>query len=245
MTDQSLSRAHCLDVEREDSCPQLLKGATDEMHPSRPSTVRGACSEAALGTHWTSHPIAADCTRALATLIAGAVATFDTDRSASRRYLTRASAVLQACAGHEYESAGEERSRGGLAHWRLTRVLDYVEQHLTEKITAATLAEIVGVSVGQLFRAFRASVGMPPLRYVASRRLEVVCQLLGTTAEPLSQVAISAGFCDQSHLCRAFRREMGVTPAVWRRRNATAPNTNFANRMGQGAGDVALGGVHL
>jgi AraC-like DNA-binding protein len=161
-----------------------------------------------------------ECVPAMATLIAGAVATFDADRNAARRYLMRASAILQACAAHEPENGREARSRGGLAGWQLNRLVDYIEQHLAERITGEDLAGLIDVSIGQLFRAFKASVGIPPLQYVASRRLEFVCLLLRTSRESLSQIAVTAGFYDQSHLCRVFRRVLGVTPAAWRRENA-------------------------
>jgi len=160
-----------------------------------------------------------ECVPAMATLIAGAVATFDADRNAARRYLMRASAILQACAAHEPENGREARSRGGLAGWQLNRLVDYIEQHLAERITGEDLAGLIDVSIGQLFKAFKASVGIPPLQYVASRRLEFVCLLLRTSPESLSQIAVTAGFYDQSHLCRVFRRVLGVTPAAWRREN--------------------------
>jgi len=160
-----------------------------------------------------------ECVPAMATLIAGAVATFDVDRNAARRYLMRASAILQACAAHEPENGREARSRGGLAGWQLNRLVDYIEQHLAERITGEDLAGLIDVSIGQLFKAFKASVGIPPLQYVASRRLEFVCLLLRTSPESLSQIAVTAGFYDQSHLCRVFRRVLGVTPAAWRREN--------------------------
>jgi AraC family transcriptional regulator len=167
----------------------------------------------------------------VSTLIAGALASFDADRNASRRYLVRASAILQACVAHEAESGREGRSRGGLARWQLNRLMDYIEQHLAERITGEDLATLIEVSVGQLFRAFKASVGLPPLQYVLSRRLEFACSLLRTTREPLSQIALTAGFCDQSHLCRVFRRVLGVTPTAWKRANAADPETVIRRRL--------------
>jgi transcriptional regulator GlxA family with amidase domain len=74
-----------------------------------------------------------------------------------------------------------------------------------------------------MFRAFRVSVGVSPFHYIARRRIEFACALLQTTRESLAQVAIASGLCDQSHLCRVFRRVMGVTPAMWRRANANDP----------------------
>jgi AraC family transcriptional regulator len=167
---------------------------------------------------------------AISVLIDSAVAAFDADRDTSRRYLLRASAILRAqCATHSDSKRGREpQPSGGLATWQVTRVVDYIEQHLGDKITGQHLAELVNVSVGQMFRAFKVSVGVSPFHYIARRRIEFACALLRTTQESLAQVAIASGLCDQSHLCRVFRRVMGVTPAMWRRANANDPELRCA-----------------
>jgi len=158
---------------------------------------------------------------AISGLIDGAVASFDADRDASRRYLLRASAILR---GGRQARAGADGSRkwplrGGLAAWRLHLLIDYIETHLAERITSQDLADRIDISVGQLFRAFRVSVGSSPFHYIIGRRVELACELMKTTREPLSQVAIACGLCDQSHLCRVFRRALGMSPAAWRRAN--------------------------
>ncbi len=162
---------------------------------------------------------------AISTLIEGAVAAFDADRDTSRRYLLRASALLRAkrAAPADRQCDRKGGARGGFAAWQLNRVIDHIERHLTEKITGRGLAELVDVSVGQLFRAFKASVGIPPFHYIAQRRVELACRIMKRTEEPLSQVAIACGLCDQSHFCRVFRRATGLSPAAWRRANATDP----------------------
>jgi AraC family transcriptional regulator len=166
---------------------------------------------------------------AISLLIDSAIAAFDADRDTSRRYLMSAAAILRArsathSATHSDAKRGlEAPPPGGLATWQVNRVVDYIEQHLREKITGQRLAELVNVSVGQMFRAFRVSVGVSPFHYIARRRIEFACALLQTTRESLAQVAVASGLCDQSHLCRVFRRVMGVTPAMWRRANATDP----------------------
>lgn len=161
---------------------------------------------------------------ALGSLIDGAVAAFDADRDRSRRYLLRASALLRA----KYRSAGDAEElycRAGLAAWQVNRIIDYIEAHLTERIRGEDLAGLILVSVGQLFRAFKASVGVPPFHYIARRRVELACTMMKTTREPLSQVAIACGLCDQSHFCRVFRRLVGSSPGAWRRAHASAPNS--------------------
>jgi AraC family transcriptional regulator len=157
-------------------------------------------------------------------LIDNAVAVLDADLGTARSYLMRASAILQACIAREDDAAAPERhAGGGLARWQLNRIIDYVEQHLTERINGQELACLIGVSIGQLFRAFKASVGVPPMHFVTARRFDFACLLLRTSDQPLSQVALTAGFCDQSHLCRVFRRLTGMTPAAWRRIHADDP----------------------
>ena len=156
---------------------------------------------------------------AVPSLIEAAVAAFDADRDTSRRYLLRASALLRvkcgACA--HAEGARSPDSRGGLLAWQLNRVVDYIETHLAEKMLVTDLADLIDVSVGQMIRAFKVSVGVPPFHYIARRRVELACTMMSTTREPLSQIAIACGMCDQAHLSKVFRRMIGMSPLAWRR----------------------------
>jgi AraC family transcriptional regulator len=157
---------------------------------------------------------------AVPSLIDAAVAAFDADRDTSRRYLLRASAILgMKRRARSAESAGRSE-RGGLLAWQLNRIVDYIESHLADKITATDLANHIEVSVTHLFRAFKISVGVTPCNYIARRRVELACTMLSTTREPLSQVAVGCGMCDQAHLSRVFRRMIGMSPSAWRREHA-------------------------
>jgi transcriptional regulator GlxA family with amidase domain len=165
---------------------------------------------------------------ALPRLIDAAVASFDADRDASRGYLLRASALLRVKRGGRTgaKSARRSESRGGLLAWQLKRIVDYIETHLADKITAMDLACLIKVSVGQLFRTFKISVGVTPFHYIARRRIQLACTMMRTTGEPLSQVAVACGLCDQPHLCRVFRRITGMSPSAWRR---AMPDRDAAN----------------
>jgi AraC-like DNA-binding protein len=66
-------------------------------------------------------------------------------------------------------------------------------------------------------RKFKLAVGESPHAYAVRRRLERACYLMMTSAEPLSEIALSVGFSDQAHLCRLFRKAFGQSPANWRR----------------------------
>jgi len=106
--------------------------------------------------------------------------------------------------------------RGGLAAWQKTRVSDYVEEHLAESVRLSQLAEAVRLSPFHFSRAFKQSFGLPPLRYVTSRRIERAKTLLAGDA-PITQVGVAVGFGETSAFTTAFRRHTGVTPTAFRR----------------------------
>jgi AraC-like DNA-binding protein len=108
-------------------------------------------------------------------------------------------------------------SRGGLSPVLKNRICDFIEEHMGEKISLGALSSVAGLSPNHFARAFQQSVGMPPHRYLLRRRLEHVEQMLRETQLPLSQIALAAGFSDQSHLARHFRRLTGVPPSLARR----------------------------
>ena len=172
-----------------------------------------------------------DVPAAIPRLIDAAVASFDADRDTSRRYLLLASALLRAKREARTDASGAWRSgpRGGLLTWQLNCVVDYIESHLADELTVKAVADLINVSVGHLSRAFRISVGVPPIHYIGRRRVELACTLMRTTRVPLSQIAVACGLYDQAHLCKVFRRMTGMTPSAWRR--ASAEDSALAVRV--------------
>ncbi len=78
-------------------------------------------------------------------------------------------------------------------------------------ITMAEAAATLGASPTQLARAFVRAFGITPHAYLVTRRLDVARRQL-LDGEPPADVAAAAGFYDQAHLTRHFRRFLGVTP---------------------------------
>lgn len=81
--------------------------------------------------------------------------------------------------------------------------------------TLAELADLSGVSRFQLLRGFARAVGITPHAYLLKQRVRLARRLLAAGRRP-AEAAAEAGFADQSHLTRAFRRQFGVTPARYR-----------------------------
>ncbi len=107
-------------------------------------------------------------------------------------------------------------SRGGLSPALKQRICDYIESHLDEKISLEVLSSMAGLSAYHFSRAFRQSLGTPPHGYLLQRRVERVKQMLRDSQLPLSEIALAAGFSDQSHLARHFRRLTGMSPSLAR-----------------------------
>lgn len=121
-------------------------------------------------------------------------------------------------------SVNPPTKRGGLAPARVNRICEYIDSHVQENIALEVLAEIAQLSVHHFARAFRQSLGVPPHNYIVQRRVEHAQQLLRNTDLPLSEIAMEAGFTDQSHLARHFRTILGVSPALARQRFRTGPD---------------------
>jgi AraC-like DNA-binding protein len=106
---------------------------------------------------------------------------------------------------------------GGLAPRVLRRVQDYIDSHLSEDLELEQLALTAGLSLHHFARAFKKSVGVPPHQFVLQRRLTLARDLLSGTDRPIADIAITAGFSDQSHLARHFRQSFAVSPIAFRR----------------------------
>jgi transcriptional regulator GlxA family with amidase domain len=101
-------------------------------------------------------------------------------------------------------------------HHAVTRARDYLQQRCHETITLEELAGVASLSRYHLLRSFSAQVGLPPHAYQLRLRVERAMTLL-RSGLPASTVAGLAGFADQSHLTRHFRRLVRVTPAEYAR----------------------------
>jgi len=111
----------------------------------------------------------------------------------------------------------KERKRGSLPGWQLRRSIDYLEDNCLRNVRLEELSALTGLSPSYFCQAFKASTGMPPHQWQMKARIARVKELLLEPDTSLTAVAATAGFSDQAHFTRVFRRFVGTTPAVWRR----------------------------
>ncbi|MBV8066788.1 MAG: helix-turn-helix transcriptional regulator [Candidatus Eremiobacteraeota bacterium] len=103
-----------------------------------------------------------------------------------------------------------------LSRRRLKRVLDYIHEHLADDLSLSELAAIVDMSPSHFRVVFKRSVGLPVHQYVIRSRVGYATNLIAGKQLALSQVALQAGFANQSHMARCMKRVTGLTPAALR-----------------------------
>ena len=106
-----------------------------------------------------------------------------------------------------------------ISGWRMRRLIDFIEENLDSDLRLDAMAAEVQISPLYLARAFKAAIGQSPHQYVLARRIERAKELLRNTDMPVVDVALSAGFSSQSHLSHWFVRQVGVSPAAYRRQD--------------------------
>jgi len=91
-------------------------------------------------------------------------------------------------------------------------------EDVSRPLTAVEMAEQMGMHRVAFARRFRREFGCSPRQWRTARRVRVAADRLARTDEPIALIAQSAGFADQSHLTRAFKRAVGLTPRQFRQR---------------------------
>ena len=108
---------------------------------------------------------------------------------------------------------GETNQEDVVCHIR-----DFIEQHLGENITRATLAQEVFLSEGYLSKIFLKETGISLPNYIAERRMEKAREYLENSSLPVSRIATEVGYNNFSYFSKTFREIIGCTPNEYRMR---------------------------
>ncbi|TFV75824.1 AraC family transcriptional regulator [Bradyrhizobium frederickii] len=112
--------------------------------------------------------------------------------------------------------APKVRACGGLPPRTVRRICEFVDGHIEQRISIKTLAGIANLSVCYFVRAFKRTMGTTPHEYLMRQRVELAMRLLSGSDMGLSEIALAAGFVDQSHCARRFRQRVGMSPRDYR-----------------------------
>ncbi len=133
-----------------------------------------------------------------------------------------ASEVTEQLIHHRIREASERqrmdlRTRLGVAHPKLIRVVALMEQSIETPLSSRDLAARVDLSPRQLERLFCKHLGHPPTRHYLKLRLDRSRQLLRQTGMPILAVGIACGFTSASHFSKSYTDHFGYAPSVERK----------------------------
>jgi AraC family transcriptional regulator len=117
-----------------------------------------------------------------------------------------------------------EASRESTAPRWLRSVRDRLQDEYVSVPPLREIAVEVGVHPTYLAASFQKHFGVSVGEFVRLRRIEQARGMLSHTEQPLSEVALLLGFSDQSHFCRTFKKQTGLSPLEYRRLFPRNPN---------------------
>lgn len=132
----------------------------------------------------------------------------------------------------------------------MTDLIDYIEQRISDKLTLAELSARAHISDFHFNRIFKTVVGITLKQYILGRKLWYAAQLLSESTRPVIDIALELGFDYPEVFSRAFKNQVGLSPAVYRHQpnpQALMPKASVVERdIINYRGTLALkGDVHL
>lgn len=109
---------------------------------------------------------------------------------------------------------------------RLSALLAHADANLALPWTTESMAQFARMSVSRLHALFQQELDSSPRAWLLARRLHRACELLRHTSQPIADIALAAGFGDQSALTRAMRIQLDTTPAAYRRQGQEPATKN-------------------
>lgn len=113
------------------------------------------------------------------------------------------------CAGVKNTTVKEDK--------QFTPILEYINQHFTEKISTKTLSRAFGYDEAYFCRRFKQTTGITTMKYIQILRLEHAQTLLKKTNDNIGDIASQCGFSDIYYFTHCFSKHFGVTPNAFRK----------------------------
>lgn len=103
-----------------------------------------------------------------------------------------------------------------LTNSRFAAVLDYINQHLTGKLSIDALSQMAFMSKPSFFRAFKHELGLSPVDYIIKERIQFAKQLITNPYNSISEACFKAGFNNLNYFSRTFKKIEGITPSLYK-----------------------------
>lgn len=162
----------------------------------------------------------------LADLLRVGVQESHAQRPGSQSLLAKLSELAFTEALRRYAQSNPPELKGWLAGLQdpyVGRALVLLHGEPTRGWTVDQLAREVALSRSALAERFVATIGLPPMQYLTQWRLTLAAQTLRAGSESITRIAERSGYDSEAAFTRAFKREFGVPPTVWRKSEASGP----------------------
>ncbi|MBI5302671.1 MAG: substrate-binding domain-containing protein [Chloroflexi bacterium] len=123
---------------------------------------------------------------------------------------------------HIKQTLARNKRLGSETRRMVGRVMAFIHEHYAESISRDDMASYVGVSARHLTRCFHLEMGISPITYLNRFRVKKAKQLLEAGDQNITQVAEAVGFSSSNYFTDAFRREIGMSPRDYQRRQNAA-----------------------
>ena len=163
---------------------------------------------------------------------AGRIASLLSDLDEPIDELSSAEIAVAVADGLVSLSGSPERGPAAIDTRAVELARDYLAAHAREQTSASVLEKIAGTDRFTIARHFRWAFGTSPDRYRTSRRVALARAAI-ESGQSLVRAASEAGFADQSHMTRQFKRTYGLTPGRWRAVTADSSRKTGARAQSQ------------
>lgn len=120
---------------------------------------------------------------------------------------------------HIETALSRSRNLGSKAQRLVRKAMAYIHENYAEPLDRENIANHTGVSPGYLDLCFRQEISLTPMTYLNRYRVNQAKVLLSDGEMNLTEIALTVGFADSAHFSHVFRREVGLSPSAYRRKD--------------------------
>jgi AraC-like DNA-binding protein len=120
---------------------------------------------------------------------------------------------------HVVQALERNKRLGSEAQRTVRKAMAYIHEHYAEPISREEMAAHVGVSPRHLTRCFQQELALAPITYLNRYRVKRAKQMLARGEKNITEIAGAVGFASSNYFTDAFRREAGMSPRDYQRRN--------------------------
>ena len=115
-----------------------------------------------------------------------------------------------------YIHTANQNKTAGKKQQNMIKMLDWIDENLTEPITWEKLAEISGLNEKYICRIFKEYTSKSPINYINELRIELACQDMTVNSSSVTKAAYDCGFNDLSYFSKVFKAYKGISPKEYK-----------------------------